>query len=204
MRDPERTRAAILAAALQEFALKGYGGARIDAIAMRAGANKRMLYHYFGDKDALYLAVLESAYRKIRSAERELHLSELNPQDAIRDLVRFTWNYFLQNPEFISLLGTENLHRAKFLRRSGQIFKLHSPLVAVLSDTLERGVQNGQFRAGIDPIQLYITIASLGFFYLSNRWTLSTIFQRDLMQSAELAARGNHIVDVVLAFIARP
>lgn len=203
VRDPERTSAAILAAAVQEFAAKGYGGARIDAIAARAGINKRMLYHYFGDKDALYLAVLESAYRKIRSAERELHLSELHPEGAIRELVRFTWNYFLKNPEFLSLLGTENLHRAKFLKRSARIFELHSPLIAVLSDILERGVRARIFRPGIDPVQLYITIASLGFFYLSNRWTLSTIFRRDLMQTAELDARGNHIIEVVLAFLRR-
>src|SRR5687767_14079412 len=200
-RDPERTRAAILATAVQEFSEKGHHGARVDAIAARAGINKRMLYHYFGDKDALYLAVLETAYTKIRTAERALHLADRDPKEAIRELVRFTWSYFLENPEFLSLLGSENLLRAKFLKRSARIHDLHSPLVAVISEVLQRGVRAGEFRQGIDPVQLYITIASLGFFYLSNRWTLSTIFNRDLMQPAELDARGRHITEVVLSFV---
>jgi TetR/AcrR family transcriptional regulator len=201
VRDPERTSAAILAAAVEEFSAKGYSGARVDAIAERAGINKRMLYHYFGDKDALYVAVLEGAYTKIRFAERALQLSDRDPEEAIRELVRFTWNYFLENPEFLSLLGSENLHHAKFLKRSARIFDLHSPLVSVISDVLERGVRAGKFRRGIDPVQLYVTIASLGFFYLSNKWTLSTIFRRDLMRPEELEAWGMHITDVVLSFV---
>jgi AcrR family transcriptional regulator len=204
VRDPERTSAAILAAAVREFSAKGYSGARVDAIAKRAGTNKRMLYHYFGDKNALYLAVLEGVYTKIRSAEKALHLSDRDPPDAIRELVRFTWDYFLDNPEFLSLLGSENLHHARFLRRSRRIPDLHSPFIAVLSGLLQRGVRTGTFRRGIDPVQLYVTIASLGFFYLSNRWTLSTIFRRDLMRPAELEAWGAHITEVVLAFVTRP
>jgi AcrR family transcriptional regulator len=203
LRDPERTSAAILAAAVQEFATKGYSGARVDAIAERAGINKRMLYHYFGDRDALYVAVLDSAYYKIRSAETALHLSDRDPEVAIAELVRFTWNYFLDNPEFLSLLGSENLNRAKFLKRSARIFELHSPLVALLSKVLDRGVRAGKFKRGIDPVQLYVTIASLGFFYLSNRWTLSTIFRRDLMSPQELEAWGKHIQEVVLSFVTR-
>jgi AcrR family transcriptional regulator len=201
LRDPERTSAAILAAAVQEFSSKGFSGARVDAIAERAGINKRMLYHYFGDKDALYVAVLEGAYTKIRFAERALHLSDRDPEEAVRELVRFTWGYFRQNPEFLSLLGSENLHQAKFLKRSARIFDLHSPLISVISDVLERGVRAGRFRPRIDPVQLYVTIASLGFFYLSNRWTLSTIFRRDLMRSAEIEGWGEHITDVVLSFV---
>jgi len=200
-RDPERTSATILAAAVQEFSTKGYSGARVDAIAERAGTNKRMLYHYYGGKDALYVAVLEGAYKKIRFAERKLHLSDRDPEEAIRELVRFTWNYFLNNPEFLSLLGSENLHHAKFLKRSGRIFDLHSPLVAVISEVLQRGVKAGKFRRRIDPVQLYVTIASLVCFYLSNRWTLSTIFRRELMRPEELEAWGKHITDVVLSFV---
>ena len=138
-RDPERTSAAILAAAVKEFHEKGYSGARIDAIAARAGANKRMIYHYFGDKEALYLAVLESGYVGIRSAEAGLRLADLPPKEAIERLIDFTWLYFLDHPEFLSLLNTENLHRAKYLKRSARVFNLHSPLVAALSDILKRG-----------------------------------------------------------------
>jgi len=202
-RDPERTRAAILAAATAEFTAKGLTGARIDAIARSAGANKRMIYHYFGDKDGLYLAVLEATYAAIRTAELELHLGDRDPVEGMRELVRFTWAYFIAHPEFLSLLGTENLNKASYLKRSKRIRELHSPLVGMISGLLERGEHERVFRAGVDPVQLYVTIAALGFFYLSNRHTLSTIFGRDLSGTKSLAEREQHIVDVVLTYLKR-
>ena len=202
-RDPERTRAAILAAATAEFTAKGLTGARVDAIAKSAGANKRMIYHYFGDKDGLYLAVLEATYEAIRVAEQALHLGDRDPVEGMRELVLFTWRYFLAHPEFLSLLGTENLHKAAHLKRSKRIRELHSPLVGMISGLLERGARERVFRSGIDPVELYVTIAALGFFYLSNRHTLSTIFGRDLSGAKSLAARGQHIVDVVLNYLKR-
>ena len=202
-RNPARTSAAILAAATREFTEKGFGGARIDAIAARADINKRMLYHYYGGKEALYLAVLEAAYVSIRSAEAELHLADRDPAEAMRELTLFTWHYFLDHPEFLSLLNTENLLRARHLRKSKRIVALHSPLVALLATTLDRGVQAGEFRDGVDPVELYINIAALGFFYLSNRFTLSTIFRRDLAAPDALRRRGEHIVDVIAAYLRR-
>jgi AcrR family transcriptional regulator len=200
-RDPERTAATILAAAVREFAEKGYGGARVDAIAERSGANKRMIYHYFGDKEALYLAVLEQIYAGIRSAELQLNLQDLDPKQAMHALVRFTWDYFLDHPEFLSLLHTENLHKAKYLKRSARAADLNSPLIGLISEILKRGVETGEFRKGVDPLKLYITIASIGFFYLSNRWTLSVIFRRDLTADVEVKAWGNHIISVVDAYV---
>jgi len=202
-RDPERTRGAILAAATQEFSTNGLTGARVDAIAQRARVNKRMIYHYFGDKDGLYLAVLEATYGSIRAAELDLHLTDRDPVDGMRELVLFTWRYFLAHPEFLSLLGTENLHKAAYLKRSKRIRELHSPLVGMLSALLARGAKARVFRAGVDPVELYITIAALGFFYLSNRHTLSTIFGRDLAAPKSIAARERHIVDVVLNYLKR-
>jgi AcrR family transcriptional regulator len=200
-RDPGRTRAAILDAATQEFTAKGLAGARIDTIAKLAGANKRMIYHYFGGKDGIYLAVLEQTYAAIRTAEVGLKLGDRDPVEGMRELIAFTWQYFLAHPEFLSLLGTENLHGARYLQQSQRIRDLHSPLVGMLSDLLARGAKSGAFRGGVDPVQLYITIASLGFFYLSNRHTLSTIFGRDLGADDMIAARGKHVVDVVLAYL---
>jgi len=200
-RDPERTSASILAAAVAEFTEKGYAGARIDAIAEKSGANKRMIYHYFGDKDGLYLAVLESAYIGIRSSEAELQLTNLEPVEAIEKLVAFTWDYFLEHPEFLSLLATENLHRAKFLKQSKKVLQLHSPQVSMISDVLKRGAESGVFRRGVDPVYVYISIASLGIFYLSNRWTLSTIFARDLTAQDEIRAWGRHISTVILGYL---
>jgi AcrR family transcriptional regulator len=200
-RDPERTRAAILEAATAEFTSKGLGGARVDEIARRARANKRMIYHYFRDKEGLYLAVLEAAYTGIRTAERGLRLADKDPVEGMRELVLFTWHYFIDHPEFLSLLGTENLHRAAYLKRSKKIRDLHSPLVGMIADLLERGAKQGVFRREVDPVDLYISIAALGFFYMSNRFTLSTIFGRDLAAPASLEARGRTIVEVVLAYL---
>ena len=200
-RDPERTSASILAAAILEFSQKGYEGARVDAIARHAKINKRMLYHYFGGKEGLYLAVLEGRYAAIRSAERLLDLSHRAPVEGMRELVLFTWQYFLDHPEFLSILATENLQKARFLRRSGAVVELNSPLIEEIRQLLLRGTKTEEFRKGVDPVQVYISIASLGAFYLSNRWTLSTIFQRDLFKESELDAWGKHIVTMVLSFL---
>lgn len=198
-RNPERTRAAILEAARREVAAKGLAGARIDVVARRAGTNKRMIYHYFGDKDALYLAVLEDAYQHIRNAEHRLDLARKQPVDGLRELALFTWHYFLDHPEFLSILATENLNQARYLRQSTSIPEMHSNFISELKDVLLRGEKTGDFRAGLDPVDVYLTIASLGFFYLSNRFTLSTIFQRDLAAPAELERWGQHIVNTVIA-----
>ena len=202
-RDPERTRARILEAARAEFARDGLGGARVDRITARAGSNKRMIYYYFGNKEALFLAALESAYEHIRKAEQSLKLTDLDPVEGMRRMVRFTWNYYLAHPEFITLLNNENLHRARHLKKSKAMRALHSPLVATLGGLLARGQRAGVFRRGVDPVQLYISIAALGYFYLANNHTLSTIFGRDLMRPRELKQRLTHMTDVVLGYLSR-
>jgi len=198
-RDPDRTRASILAAAVHEFSQRGYEGARVDAITKRAKVNKRMLYHYFGGKDGLYLAVLEGRYQAIRSAEAALDLTHRDPIEGMRNLIHFTWSYFLDHPEFLSILATENQHKARFLKQSDRIVQLNSPLIDAIRMVLNHGVEQKAFRGGVDAVQLYISIAALGFFYLSNRWTLSTIFRRDLLSEAELTSWRTHITDMVLA-----
>jgi AcrR family transcriptional regulator len=202
-RDPERTRARILDAATQEFARYGLGGARVDRIAERAGANKRMLYYYFGDKDGLFLAALEGRYAHIRNAERSLELEQADPRTALRRLVEFTWNYYLEHPEFLTLLNSENLHKGRHVRNSKRVRDLHSPFVETLGAVLRRGAKAGMFRPGIDPVQLYISIAGEGYFYLSNRYTLSRIFGRDLMAPRALAARARHITQTILNSVRR-
>jgi AcrR family transcriptional regulator len=202
-RDPDRSQLAILASARDEFAQRGLAGARMDGIAERAGLNKRLIYYYFGSKDDLFLAVLERTYADIRQAEQRLHLDEVEPVEAIRRLVSFTWDYYLEHPEFIALLNSENLHRAEHLKRSGRIQEMNSPLIKLLDDVLERGRRAKLFRAGIDPVQLYISIASLCYFYLSNNATLSTIFGRDLRQPKAMAQRLSHMTDLVLGYVLR-
>ena len=202
-RDPEQTRARILAAAKAEFARVGLGGARVDRIAALAGANKRMLYYYFGNKDELFRAVLEAAYEHIRESEKALHLDAFDPREAIQRLVAFTWNYYLEHPEFLSLLNSENLHQAEHLRQSTRVRRMHSPFVAMISDIVERGAQAGVFRSGVDAVQLYISIAGLAYFYLANNHTLSAIFGRDLMTAKARNERLSHMCDVILGYLLR-
>jgi AcrR family transcriptional regulator len=202
-RDADRTQQEILAAAMAEFSQHGFGGARIDSIAERAGINKRLLYYYFGNKESLFLAVLEQTYADIRNAERELHLETADPAEAVRRLVAFTWNHYLAHPEFITLLNSENLHRARHLKRSRRIREMNSPLIQTLGDVLERGRREGVFRGGVDPVQLYISIAGIAYFYLSNTHTLSTIFGRDLMSPKALSERLSHITEVVMGYVLR-
>ncbi len=200
-RDPEAARQRILQAALAEFSDKGLGGARVDVIAERAGANKRMLYHYFGNKDDLFLAVLEHAYGEIREAELALNLDNLSPEDGMRKLVAFTFDYFIQAPYFINLLNSENLHGARHLRRSQAILDMHGPVIGLIKDLLERGAADGVFRDDADPIDVFITNAAVGYFYFSNTHTLSTIFDRDLASDEAIAARRAHVIDVVLGYL---
>ncbi|QQO11998.1 TetR family transcriptional regulator [Bradyrhizobium diazoefficiens] len=197
-RDPVATRNKLLTAARLEFARHGFAGARVDEIAARAGVNKQLVYHYFGDKDALYLAVLEWVYADIREQERQLNLEGLPPEKAIRKLIEASFDYLATNPDFIVLLNDENRGGARHVRGSTRLEAMHSPLVRSVSHILHEGVRSGVFRKGIDPVQLYISIAGLSYFYLSNTPTLSAIFGKDLSSRAARRARRRHVADLVL------
>jgi AcrR family transcriptional regulator len=200
-RDAEKTKAAILKAARDEFCSQGFNGARVDAIAERAQANKRLLYHYFGNKEALYSAVLLDAYQEIRGGERELSLGQYDPVEAVDRMVRFTFRHYLANPWFPRLLAVENLQNARFIKQLKDIPGLHSPLVEELSAIVARGSAAGIFRSDVDPVQLYISIAGLGYFYVSNMKTLSVIFGRDLSQFSMIQEREALAVQMVLDYL---
>ena len=197
------TRARILAAAKTEFARKGLGGARVDAIAARSKANKRMIYHYFGSKDRLFTAVLEEAYRDIRSAELALPLDALEPEEAIETLLRFTWDYYLANPEFVTLVNSANLHQARHLKNSQAFRGFGPPFVGLVKAILERGVVKGVFRPDIDPVQLNITMAAIGYYYLTNRYTGAIMFARDYMTKQALDERFAFNRDTIMRLVRR-
>lgn len=202
-RDADRSQQIILAAACDEFAQHGLAGARVDRIAERAGLNKRLIYYYFTSKDELFLAVLEAAYADIRAAEQQLHLTDMPPPQAIRRLTEFTWNYYLEHPEFLTLLNSENLEHGRHLAHSSRARKTNLPLIETLAEILERGRREGQFRGGIDAMQLYVSIAGMAYFYLNNKHTLSAIFGRDLMTPKALQERLSHMSDVILGYVLR-
>ena len=200
-RDPERSRRAILKAATDEFVAHGFSGASVNEIATRAAINKRMLYHYFGNKEELFLAVLESTYAQIRTGERTLELDHLEPMQAIERLVRFSYDHFFEHPDFLTLLNIENMYQARHLKKSAKIQQMHSPLVVQIQDVLKRGQADGVLRADVDPVELYITIASLCFFHMSNQHTLSVIFDQELAAPDALARRREHVVAVITGFL---
>jgi len=201
VRDAEATKARILDAAKKEFARNGLGGARVDVIAERAKANKRMIYHYFSSKEVLFQTVLEDAYVAIRTAEQKLQLDHLEPKEALEKLVRFTWDYYLKNPEFLTLVNSENLHRARHLKKS-EVVKVYSRrFVAMVEGILSRGVAAGVFRPGIDPVQLNLTIAAIGYYYLTNRFTGAIVFERDLMTKEAIGERLQFNIETILRLV---
>lgn len=201
VRDAEATKQRILEAAKKDFAKNGLGGARVDVIAEKAKANKRMIYHYFGSKDGLFQTVIENAYVDIRTAEQKLDLDSLEPKAALERLVRFTWDYYLRNPEFITLINSENLHRAKHLKKSLVVKDISRKFVNMVASIIDRGVAAGVFRTGVDPVQLNITIAAIGYYYLTNRFTGSIIFERDLMTKEALEERLRFNIETITRLV---
>jgi len=201
--DPDGVRRNIVEVATREFAQKGYGGARVDAIASRTRTSKRMIYYYFGSKEGLYLAVLEEAYSAIRRAEATLDLASLPPDTALRKLVGSTFDYYLAHPEFVRLVMNENIMDAAHMKRSRTIGKLNVTVIDAVRDIVERGQKQGLFRSRIDPVELHMSISALGIFHVANRATFSTIFRRDMTSPKALAARRAQIIDIVSGHVSR-
>jgi TetR/AcrR family transcriptional regulator len=197
--DGNAARNAILMAARSEFSAKGLTGARVAEIATRAGVNKQLIYYYFGSKDALYRTALEVIYAEIRTLERGLHLGDLPPEEAMSTLIGFSFDYLSQHPDFIGILNHENAQGARHVRASQAIRDTNSPLIELIATTLKRGVARKVFRRGIDPVELYISVAGMSYFYFSNRLTLSSIFSRDLAASKSVSAYRRHVVSLVMA-----
>lgn len=204
VRNPEDSRQRILEAARAEFSEHGLGGARVNAIATRAGVNKQLIYYYFHDKDRLYAAVLEEAYREIRRRENTLELDALEPEAAMETFVRFNFDFLVENRHFVALLNDENLHKARHIRDSAQIVAMHETLGDTLGRILERGLAAGVFARRLPPMDLYIMIASLSYFPLSNAFTLSAIFATELATPERHAERRRQAVEMVLCFLRTP
>lgn len=200
-RSPEKRRRLLLESAIAEFSTHGIGGARVDRIAQRANSNKAMVYHYFGSKEELYLAAMEHLYVGIRSAEEQLLLDPADPIGAMKALISFTFRYYIDNPAFVRMINTENLHGAVHLQAATGMEGLNSAIVNRVSTIIESGVAQGLFRQ-VDPLDLYISISALGFTYVSNRHTLKVLFGRELLAEDAIEARLQTMTDMILRFIA--
>jgi AcrR family transcriptional regulator len=199
--DPERTMANILEVAMAEFAEKGLAGARIDEIADATQTSKRMIYYYFGSKEGLYLAVLEESYRRMREIESQQHLENLAPEAALRRLVEFTFDHHVSHENYIRLVISENMNRGQFLAQSQSIQQLNVPAISAIRQLYERGVASGDFRPGLDPIDIHASISALTFFNVSNRHTFGLIFKRDLTDPKVAAQRRANIAEMVVRFV---
>ena len=195
--DAERTKADIVAVAMDEFAENGLTGARVDAIAERTRTSKRMLYYYFGSKDGLYRAVLEQAYNGIRTRESQTHLKELPPLEALRRLVEITFDYDESHPSFIRLITVENIHYAEHLKKLSSIRGINVSAIATVEEILERGRTAGIVRSDICAFDVHLLISSFCFFRVSNRHTVGTIFKQDLSDPKTLLRHKRLIVEAV-------
>jgi TetR/AcrR family transcriptional regulator, upper aerobic nicotinate degradation pathway regulator len=203
-RDPIQTQARILRAARNEFMRHGYSGARVERISRAARSSDRMIYYYFASKESLYLRVLESVYSELGEAESALVLDPARPVAALDALIEFTWRYYLAHPEFVALLSNENLQRGRHITKSVKVKQLSRPVLAILETILAEGMRQKVFRRRLDVKKVYLTLAALGYFYLSNRFTLSSFLGTDLMRPDECEAWLAEIRRVMMAAVCVP
>lgn len=202
LRDPERTRADVLAVATEVFADSGYSGARIDEIARRTRTTKRMIYYYFGGKEQLYLAVLEEAYRGIREAEQSLQVQELEPAEALRRLAELTYDHHLEHSDFIRLVAIENIHRGRFISELESLHDLNTPAMGVLDGIIAQGQEKGVFREEVNALDLHLLISSYCVFQVANRYTFSVLFDSEFASPQRQDQMRSLIGDVVVRWAA--
>jgi AcrR family transcriptional regulator len=200
-RDAERTRAEIIDVATREFADNGYAGARVDEIAAKMSTTKRMIYYYFGNKEHLYVEVLEHAYSGIRALEQNLDVEHLDPVDAIRQLAELTFDHHESHPDFIRLVSIENIHRAEHIARSTVLSGLANPALDVLVRILDRGAAEGVFRGDVDPLDIHMVISSFCVFRIANRHTFQAIFKRDMLAPDRREQHRKMLGDLVLDYL---
>lgn len=199
--NPEKTRENILQEAIVEFVQQGLAGARVDAIAERIHTSKRMIYYYFGSKEQLYVEVLEKLYGDIRNTETRMNLTALEPREAIRRLVEFTFDHHDQNVDFVRIVSIENIHNAEYVKRTDTIKAMNSKILEGLGETLRRGAQLGLFREGLEPMDVHLLINSFSFYRVSNRHTFSEIFQIELSDEAIKHRHREMICESVLRYL---
>ena len=200
----QATRDAILRAATKVFARHGFAGGRIEQISKAAKSYDRMIYYYFGSKEGLFIAVLEDTYRRFNEAESALALDTAQPLQALRDVIHFVWSYYQKNPEFITLLNNENLMRGKHIGKSPNARQYSSPVIAITDSVLRSGAAQGLFRADLSARDVYLMIASMAYFYLSNRYTLSSFLGENLEAPDALAHWEAFVVDAVQRQVCLP
>jgi AcrR family transcriptional regulator len=199
----QTTRDNILRAATKVFARYGYDGGSVEKISKSAKSYDRMIYYYFGSKEGLFIEVLENMYRRMNDAELALSLDIEQPVESLKDVIRFVVSYYSKNPEFITLLNTENLHRGKHISKSMRAKEYSSPAIAIISQLLGSGVAKGVFRDDVSARNVYLLIAATGYFYISNRHTLTAFLGEDLQAPQAMADWQDFIITTVMRTVMR-
>lgn len=200
-RTAEQSRQQILRAATVEFATHGLAGGRISRIVKKAGSNPRMIYEHFGSKSALYIATLESALAELRAEELTLDVEHLDPMEGLLQLFDFMNGHFERDGHLVSLLRAENGTKARYMKKSRRIHEMSSPVLAMTERLIARGVAEGKLAADIDPLRLYVMIAALSQFHLTNVHTLSSMFANDLSDSDWRAKRREDARRMLAAYL---
>jgi len=200
---PAASRAGIVAAAIDEFAARGFKGASMDAIAARTHTTRALINYYFGSKEKLYIAVLEQVYAEIREAEGKLDLDHLAPLEAVRSIVKFTYDYYLTHEGFVRIVVAENQARGRQFRKSKAMRTLNRPIIDRLSGVIERGQADGLFRRDVDPVEIHKSIAALGMFNVTNQYTFGSIFQREMGAKGDVTRRCEMVTDLILSYLTR-
>lgn len=202
--NPERTIAEIIKVASQEFASKGYAGVRIEQIAEITLTSKRMIYYYFGGKDGLYQKVLENAYKKIRTLESNLIVRSTRPEDALKELVEYSYDLLQANEEYVQIVMSENLQKGQFVSQNAVIKEMAVPLVNIIADIYRNGIRNGVFKFGLNPVEIHAFIQAMCFFNVSNQHTFGAIFNDKIAEkngSKVQILSKSRVVELVLNFV---
>jgi AcrR family transcriptional regulator len=197
-RNPAKSKAKILQIGAAEFCSHGYSGARIERIAKKCKCSMRMIYHYFGNKEGLYLAILEAAYLRIRNEEKSLDLSTAEPIEGIRQLIEFTYHFFESNHDVLAIISEENSLRGRFLRKHAHVKAMTVPLIESIRTLLEQGNRLGYFRPNVDPVQFYVSLVALSQIHILHRHTLSIITSKDMSNTSWQEQRRLHVRDVLM------
>lgn len=199
--DPEAVRADILSAAKFEFARHGLSGARVQDIVNKIQTSKRTIFYYFGDKEGLYRAVLEDAYKKVRKGEADLNLDGLQPIEALRRLVEFTFDHHRNNAEFIRLVMIENIHDGRYMRNFDTLSRTNTVAIDQLESICEAGKAAGIFHKDVSALALHWQISAMTFFNVSNRTTFSINFGEALFSDEAQDELRETVVRTILSSV---
>jgi AcrR family transcriptional regulator len=175
----------------------------MDAIAAKTRTTRAMINYYFGNKEKIYLAVLEDVYAEIRQAEGLLDLDHLTPVEAIGSILDFTFHYYVEHEYFVRLVVAENQEKGRLFAKSKAMRTLNRPIIDTLARVIERGQAGGVFRSGIDPVEVHMAIAAMGMFNVTNQYTFGAIFQRDMGAKGDVRRRCEMVTEVILAYLGK-